>query len=82
MSNLSLLYFQISKISFKMENIDHICKFLEPDDFMVSIDLTDAFFSIPVHDNFKKYPCFHFNNQIYQFKILPFGLTSTTRMFS
>ena len=45
--DLSLLNLQILKISFKMENIDHICKLLEPDDFMVSIDLADPSFLYP-----------------------------------
>ena len=80
--DLSLLNLQIRKISFKMENIDHICKLLEPDDFMLSIDLADLFFSIPVHDGFKQYLCFNFNNQVYQFNVLPFGLISSPRIFS
>ena len=53
--DLSLLNLRIHKNSFKMKYIDHIWKLLEPNDFMVSIDLADAFFSIPVHDDYKKY---------------------------
>ena len=53
--DLSLLNLRIHKNSFKRKYIDHIWKLLEPNDFMVTIDLADAFFSIPVHDDYKKY---------------------------
>ena len=49
---------------------------------MVSIDLSDAFHSIPIHDSSKKFVCFEFNNCRYCFNVLPFGLSSAPRIFS
>lgn len=80
--DLSQLNLQINKVSFKMETHEHITNLIELSDFMASIDLSDAFFSIPVHKDYKKYLCFQFNNIIYQFNVLPFGLTSSPRIFS
>lgn len=80
--DLSLLNHQIIKISFKMETHDQIRNLIEPLDFMASIDLSDAFFSIPIHKDYKKFLGFKFNNVTYQFNVLPFGLTSSPRIFS
>ena len=48
---------------------------------MASIDLSDAFYSIPLHPTSRKYATFHFNNHRYAFNVLPFGLTTSLRVF-
>ena len=47
---------------------------------MASIDLSNAFFSIPLHKDSKKFCSFEFKGNKYNFNILPFDLTSSTRL--
>ena len=44
-------------------------------EWVVSIDLTDAYFYIPIHKNHKKLLKFHMPSLMYQSKTLPFGIT-------
>ena len=80
--DLSLLNTQIIKVSFQMETHDRIIELLNSNDYMASIDLADAFFSIPVHTDFRKFLAFQFDNEQYMYNVLPFGLTSSPRVFS
>ena len=80
--DLSKLNEQIVKVSFKMEGRDTISDLLCKDDLMASIDLSDAFLSVPIHDSHKRYLAFEFDNKQYVFNVLPFGLTSSPRIFS
>lgn len=80
--DLSQLNKQISKVSFQMETNSKIKEILQKDDFMASIDLADAFFSIPIHESHKRFLSFEFDNKQYVFNVLPFGLTSSPRIFS
>lgn len=80
--DLSDLNKQIIKSHFKMESLDVIKSLVSSGDYFVSIDLADAFFTIPLHDDSKKYTVFEFNNCRYCYNVLPFGLTSSPRIFS
>lgn len=80
--DLSKINDQINKVSFRMETVEDIMNTLEQNDYMASIDLSDAFFSVPIHDSCKKYLCFQFDNQTYHFNVLPFGMSSSPRIFS
>lgn len=51
-------------------------------DFAISLDLTDAYFHIPIHTDFQKYLRFRFLGQSYQFRAMPFGLRSAPRVFT
>ena len=46
--NLKPLDQFVEKIHFKMENIHMALNCISPGDFMVSIDLKDAYFSVPI----------------------------------
>ena len=47
--NLKPLNFFVQKIHFKTENIGSAINYVSPGDYMVSLDLKDAYFSVPVH---------------------------------
>ena len=80
--DLSPLNNLIKKIHFRMEDFEFIKSLLNVNDYLASIDLSDAFFSIPLHQSSKKYVCFQLENTRYCFNVLPFGLTSSPRIFS
>ena len=67
---------------FKQEHLAFALDLIQKDDFLTSIDLTDAYFSLSIHDDFKKYLRFSWNKQIYEFQVLCFGLASAPRVFT
>ena len=49
---------------------------------MTSIDLQDAYFSVPIHAEFQKFLKFEWKGVLYQFVCLPFGLKSASFVFT
>ena len=72
----------INKVKFRMEDKQTIKSLIEPQDYLVSIDLFSAFHSIHLHPDSKKLVSFIFEGVAYSFNVLPFGLTSSPRIFS
>lgn len=48
---------------------------------MVSLDLTDAYFHIRIAPAFRHFLHFQFQGTFYQFRAMPFGLSSAPRTF-
>ncbi|CAB4001220.1 Hypothetical predicted protein, partial [Paramuricea clavata] len=67
---------------FKMEALEAVRKLIQPGDFMMKLDLQDAYFSVPMHNSHKKYLRFVFQRITYEFQCLPFGLSSAPRTFT
>ena len=72
----------VNKIHFRMEDKEVVSTLIEKDDFLASIDLKDAFFTIPLNEKSKKFTVFEFENKRYQYNVLPFGLSSSPRIFT
>ena len=49
---------------------------------MASIDLKDAYLSVAIWEEHRKYLRFVWNSQLYEFQCLPFGLCSAPRVFT
>ena len=49
---------------------------------MATIDLKDAYYSVPIHHQYGRYLKFSWMGQLWQFKALPNGLTSAPRLFT
>ena len=49
---------------------------------MCKVDLTDDYLMVAINDTDKKYLRFIFNDQMYQFNSLPFGLSSSPFVFT
>ena len=62
---------------FKMEDLRTVSDLLRPGDYMCKLDLTDAYFTVPIHTQHQK-----FLGRTYQFVCLPFGLSSAPRTFT
>jgi hypothetical protein len=67
---------------FKEENLKFVLDLVKKFDYLTSVDLCDAYFSIQIHPEFQKYLCFSWKNQYYVFRVLPFGLASAPRIFT
>ena len=66
---------------FRMESINNGLNIIRPNVYMASIDLKDAFFSVPIHSTHQKYLKFTFNN-LFQFTCMPNGYGSAMRVFT
>ena len=80
--NLKNLNSFINAPHFKMEGIHTLKSLLRKGDWLVKVDLKDAYFSIPISRQHRRFLCFQFNNKLYQFNCLPFGLASAPWVFT
>ena len=55
---------------------------LQQVEWVTSIDFKDAYFHIPIQEQSRKYLRFHIQGQAYQFKALPFGLSTAPLEFT
>ena len=80
--DLSTLNSFIDVQSFKMETTSSIRASIQPGDWAVSLDLTDAYFHVPIHPKSRKYLRFCAGNEVFQFRVLPFGISTAPRVFT
>lgn len=67
---------------FKMETIREVAHLITYKDYLVSIDLTDAFLHIAIHPESRKCLRFCWKSKIYQWCTTPFGLCSIPFVFT
>ena len=80
--NLKYLNEAVTYRKFKMDTLKSAIKLMRPDCFMMSIDLRDAYYSIPITPEHRKYLKFMWRRVLYHFTSLPMGLTSSLRIFT
>ena len=80
--DLSTLNTFLNTESFKMETPETIRTSLQTGEWFTSIDFKDAYFHIPIHSQSRKYMRFHVQGRSYQFKALPFGLSTAPMEFT
>lgn len=80
--DLSPLNKSIKKLHFKMDNLQSAVDLMFRGAFLASIDLRDAYFTLPVLPEYKSFLCFQWNSRIYMYNVMPFGLTSAPRFFT
>ena len=67
---------------FKMESLKDIFKIIKEGVWMASVDLKDAFFTVPVHKSHQNYFKFEWFQGFYKFIGMPNGYTEATRIFT
>ena len=72
----------VKKFHFKMDHLDVVLDLVDEGVFMSSIDLKDAYYSIPIWEGHKQFLVFQWDDSLYQFNVLPFGLSSAPRIFT
>ena len=74
------LFLKVEK--FKMETPETIRTSLQQGEWVTLVDFKDAYFHIPIQEQSRKYLRFHVQGQTYQFKALPFGLSTAPMEFT
>lgn len=72
---------------FKMEDYRTALKLLDKDCYMATLDLKDAYFLLPIAEEDRIWLRFYwnskcYNNQLFQFNVLPFGLCTAPYVFT
>ena len=67
---------------FQMETIQSVLLSVRQGDWMASIDLKEAYLQVPVHPASRHFLRFVFRDQVYQFKVLCFGLSTAPQVFT
>ena len=67
---------------FKMPTLKHVGQLIQQGDFAFSIDLQDAYLHVPIAKHHCHFLCFIWHNVPYQWKVLPFGLSTGPRVFT
>ena len=80
--DLSKLNLFLKAEKLKMETPETIRTSLQQREWVTSIDFRDAYFHIPIQEQSRKYLRFHVQGQTYQFKALPFGLSTAPLEFT
>ena len=75
--NLKKLNEAVSYHHFKMDTLETAIKLMKPGCYMTSIDLKDAYYSIPIAPERQKFLKFVCKDQLYAFNSLPMGLSSS-----
>ena len=80
--NLKVLNSFVVTTHFKMEGIQSVKELMVNSDWMTRIDLKDAYFAVPIHQEYQPFLRFVWANNTYQFTCLPFGLSTAPRTFT
>ena len=80
--NLSKFNESVVYHHFKMDSINVITKLVTKNCYMASLDLKDAYYSIPVESSDRKFLCFIWRGETYQFTCLSNGLACAPRKFT
>ena len=81
-THLNLLNLFLKAEKFKMETPETIRTSLQQGEWVTSIDFKDAYFHIPIQEQSRKYLRFHVQGRTYQFKALPFSLSTAPLEFT
>ena len=72
----------ITKVHFRMDSLFSIMALISPGDFLISVDLSDAYHSVAMHSSSLPFLAFVLSRFFYQFTCLPQGLSSSPRVFT
>ena len=80
--DLSTLNDYITSAHFHMETPRSVLNSIRPGDWMISLDLQDAYLQVPVHHDSRRFLRFVVTGKTYQFRVLCFGLTTAPQVFT
>jgi hypothetical protein len=80
--NLRTINPYVPPVHFKMEGLKTVRQLLQQGDWMVKIDLEDAFHHVPIAPHSQKYFRFRWGSNTYQWQCMPFGYRDAPRTFT
>ena len=80
--DLSTLNLFITSSRFHMETPRSVLNSIRPGDWMISLDLQDAYLQVPVHHDSRRFLRFVLDGKPFQFRVLCFGLTTAPQVFT
>lgn len=80
--NLKRLNKFIKYFHFKQESLSSVLSGISKNNFFTSIDLTDAYLTVSVKKEDRKYLKFKWKGELYEFTCLVFGLSTAPRVFT
>ena len=80
--DLKSLNAHISAPHFHMSTSGSVLSTMRKGDYAFKKHLQDAYFHTPIHPGSRKYLRFAFENKVYQFRVLPFGLNRAPQVFT
>lgn len=80
--NLKKLNDFIETTHFKMEDIRTAMRLISEGSFMSNLDLQNAYFTIPIHSEHRKFLRFRWRHDLFEFVCLPFGLCTAPWVFT
>ena len=66
---------------FKMLTAASLLRTIRQDDYWMKIDMKDAYFHVPIYPPHSKFLRFEFEGQVYEYTVLPFGMSLSPRVF-
>ena len=72
----------LTYIKFRMTTIPDVKRWIRKDYFFTSLDLQDAYFSIPLNESAGRYVRFVWRGVCYEFSVIMFGLGASPRVFT
>ncbi len=80
--DLRVLNRALHRLPFKMLTPKRIFGCVRPQDWFAAIDLKDAYFHVSILPRHRPFLWFAFEGRAYQYKVLPFGLSLSPRVFT
>ena len=80
--NLKKLNKEVEHELFKMDTLQVVLNLVFPGCWFLSLDFTDAYYSLAVHPDYRKYLRFEFEGKLLEFTCVPNGLRTGPRFFT
>ncbi len=80
--NLKKFNVNVENFHFKMETLKHALTLVSPNCFFCSLDLRDAYYSVPMTEKSQNFLKFEWKGQLYKYTAFPNGLACCPRLFT
>ena len=80
--DLSTLNLSVDRTPFRMVTAQMVLRSVRRNDWMVSIDLKDAYLQVPIHPGSRRFLRFTAGGRMWQFYFLCFGLSTAPQVFT